>query len=100
VLNSPTVEGGCEVESSAPASAELAEAELQPIAVLVKKHAGATYLFAVRMEESPSRASFRVKDLPAQATAEVLGEDRTVTVKNGRFEDDFAPYAVHLYRIL
>ena len=27
------------------------------------------------------------------------GEDRTIAAKNGRFEDQFEPYQVHLYRI-
>jgi hypothetical protein len=31
--------------------------------------------------------------------AEVLGEDRTVRVQNGTFNDAFAGNGVHLYRI-
>ena len=29
-----------------------------------------------------------------------LGEDRTIHLLDGRFEDDFAPYAVHLYEVV
>lgn len=100
VLNSPTVPAVATVASSVPASKELAEAELQPIALMVKRHGGATYVFSVRMEGSPARGEFQVKGLPAQAQAEVLGENRTVAVTNGRFADDFAGYQVHLYQIV
>jgi len=33
------------------------------------------------------------------ATATVLGEERHLAVRSGRFEDRFTPYGVHLYRI-
>jgi hypothetical protein len=29
----------------------------------------------------------------------VLGEDRTVSLDSGALEDQFGPYAVHLYKI-
>jgi hypothetical protein len=29
----------------------------------------------------------------------VLGEQRRITIKEGRFEDHFRPYDVHLYAI-
>ena len=89
-LNSPTVAGAASVRSSA---------KDVPIDALVKRLDGSTYVFSVGMRNAPARGSFEVRDLPESATAEVLGEDRTIAVKSGKFDDDFAPYAVHLYRI-
>ncbi|MFW6189827.1 MAG: hypothetical protein ACOC7T_05265 [Planctomycetota bacterium] len=99
VLNSPTIGDGTETVCSVPAGEELAAAGLDPLAAMTKRHGGATYVFAVRMEGSPARGAFRVAGLPAQATAEVLGERRTLPVRDGRFSDRFAGYEVHLYRI-
>ena len=36
---------------------------------------------------------------PATASAEVLGETRSVSVTGGVFSDSFASYGIHLYRI-
>ena len=33
------------------------------------------------------------------AEAEVLGESRTLKLKDGGFDDAFGPYEVHLYRL-
>ena len=90
VLNGPAVTGGATVESSSKET---------PIAFLVKKHEGATYLFAVNMRNQPTRGTFRVGDLPPNMAAEVLGESRSISVLQGAFADDFKPYEVHLYRI-
>ncbi|NLC59539.1 MAG: hypothetical protein GX774_22095 [Armatimonadetes bacterium] len=90
VLNSPTVADGATVTSSA--------ADV-PIGHLVKRHGGATYLFTVAMRNAPTTGTFRVRGLPARAKAEVIGEDRSLPVTNGRFTDEFKPYDVHLYRI-
>src|SRR5205807_166987 len=88
VLNSPTVKDGAVVTSGR---------KDVPIDVMVKQNAGSTYLFAVGMRNAPARGSFKVSHLPRQATAEVIGESRHLPVRNGRFEDRFAPYDVHLY---
>ena len=37
--------------------------------------------------------------LPASGQAEVMFEDRSVDVVDGKIKDAFAPYAVHVYRI-
>jgi hypothetical protein len=66
---------------------------------MVKKQDGSIYVFAVGMREGAARGTFEVKGLTGKAKAEVLGEDRTVDVSDGRFADDFKPYDVHLYRI-
>jgi hypothetical protein len=90
VLNSPTVKDGASVMSSV---------EKVPIDIMVKRHDGAIYLFAVGMRNAPTRGTFTVRGLPARAEAEVLGEGRSLTLKDGRFEHEFRPYDVHLYEI-
>jgi hypothetical protein len=90
VLNSPTVKDGATVRSS--------EANV-PIGLMTKRSGGATYLFAVGMRNAPARATFEVSGLRDVKTAEVLGEKRRIPVRDGRFEDDFRAYDVHLYRI-
>lgn len=90
VINRPDLEGVAAVTSSA---------KDVPIDLAAKRHGGATYVFAVGMRNAPTRGSFEVRGLKKSATAEVLGEGRTLKVTQGRFEDDFRPYDVHLYRI-
>jgi hypothetical protein len=89
VLNSPTVDAATVRSSRADC----------PIDAMVKRRHGATYLFAVGMRNHSSRGSFTLRDLPARSTAEVIGENRRLSVRHGRFEDAFGPYDVHLYRI-
>jgi hypothetical protein len=90
VLNSPTVTSGAGVQSSNPDV---------PVDAMVKRYKGETYLFAAGMRDGATKAGFSLKGLSGQRTAEVLGENRTVSVRDGRFEDEFEPYGVHLYRI-
>ena len=66
---------------------------------LLKRHQGKTYLFAVEMRGTSTRASFNLRDFPPEATAEVLGEGRSIPVLDGVFDDDFPAYGVHLYRL-
>jgi hypothetical protein len=89
VLNSATVKDGAMVTSS------VADA---PVAVMVKRHGGATYVFAVAMRDQAVKGSFSVKELRG-AKAEVLGEGRIISVTGGKFDDDFKPYEAHLYMI-
>jgi hypothetical protein len=84
------VAGGAQVASSA--------ADV-PIHAMVKRYEGATYVFAVAMRPGAAKAAFTVAGLPASAKAEVLGENRTLAVTGGKFDDAFEPYGVHLYRI-
>jgi hypothetical protein len=88
--------------SSAPAPGEAtvrSSSPDAPIDVLVKRHAGSTYVLAVAMRDQPATATVTIPGLGAQATAEVLGESRTVDVRAGTFQDKFEPYDVHIYRI-
>jgi hypothetical protein len=90
VLNTPPVGNGVTVKSSAAAI---------PVDVLLKRQGGATYLFATEMRAGATHATFTLARLPATASAEVLGESRTLPVTNGVLEDDFSTYAVHLYKL-
>ena len=90
VLNSRDVEGGAQVQSS--------QADI-PIALMVKRWRGATYLFAVPMRLGPVRGRFLVAGLQGRHSGEVVGEERSLQVVDGGFEDEFETYQVHIYRI-
>jgi hypothetical protein len=64
-----------------------------------KRHDGATWLFTVSMQNKSDQAAFHVSDVPDDAVAEVLGENRTVKLGEGTLRDDFKPYEAHIYRI-
>ena len=68
--------------------------------MVAKKSRGATYFFAVRMEASPARGRFRATGMSGEAEVRVIGENRSIPMRDGRFEDDFGPYAVHLYQVV
>jgi hypothetical protein len=89
-LNGPTVEGALRVECSN---------QKAPVAAMVKKHGGATYLFAVVMQPGETEAAFTLDGLPAGAPVEVLGENRKIEPADGKFHDSFDNWGVHLYRI-
>jgi hypothetical protein len=87
-LNSATIADGATVTTSG------ADA---PVDVMVKRQGGSTYVFAAASREKGSKATIAVKG--AKGSAEVVGESRSIPLKNGTFDDDFKPYEVHLYRI-
>ena len=90
VLNTASVDNGVTVTSSAASI---------PVDVLLKRYNGASYLFAAEMREGSTTATFTLRDFPATATVEVLGESRSIDVAGGVFSDSFASYGIHLYRI-
>jgi hypothetical protein len=51
------------------------------------------------MRNAAANASFDVNGIKSGSMAEVIGENRRINVKNGRFDDQFKPYEVHLYRL-
>ncbi len=87
ILNGPTVTGKVTVSSSVP------------IALMTKQRDGALYLFCVAMRNEPSDARFAISGVDT-AEADVVDEGRSVKVRGGVLEDDFAGYGVHLYRIV
>jgi hypothetical protein len=84
-LNSPTVTDAVQAKGD--------------VAALVKRQGQDLYVFTVSQSAKPARASFTLQDAAGGGAVEVLGEGRNLTPAGGRFEDDFAPYAVHLYKI-
>lgn len=69
------------------------------IAVTARVYKNKLYLFAVRMQPTDAQGEFRLTRVPGSAQAHVLGEDRTLPVRQGMFTDHFGPYEVHLYEI-
>lgn len=101
VINSPSAPDAAVVEAE---KAEVSADRVKmlpggPIATMVKRHGGATYVFAVRMDPAPARATLEVRGVAAKAEVEVLGEGRRIAAEGGRFVDEFAPYEVHLYKV-
>jgi hypothetical protein len=86
VLNSPSLEGKVAVSSPIP------------IAVMAKEYRDALYVFAVAMRGRAAKSSFAIRGL-ADGDAVVLGERRSLKIRGGFFDDTFAGYGVHLYRI-
>ena len=90
VLNSPTIASQPMVQSTNAAA---------PIATLLKRRRDEVYLFAVNLANAPTRATFTLRERKTGPQAEVLGESRRLPVQGETFTDEFAPYAVHLYRL-
>ena len=90
VLNSPDIPDAVTVTSSA--------AEI-PVEAVVKRDKEATYVFAVAMRDGETTCKFEIAGLSGKAQAEVLGEERSLEVQDGKFQDSFRPWDVHLYRI-
>lgn len=90
LLNSPDIADVLTIKSSV--------ADV-PVEAVVKHDREATYVLAVAMREGETSCEFRVAGLSGRARAEVLGEERTVEAQDGRFQDNFRPWDVHLYRL-
>lgn len=67
-----------------------------PVDIMSKKYGKAHYIFAVAMREGKTMATFDVK---SGKTVEVLGENRSIRIRRGKFSDSFASYGVHLYMV-
>ncbi|MDT8302060.1 MAG: hypothetical protein RQ760_11295 [Sedimentisphaerales bacterium] len=90
VLNTTTIDADVSVSS---------ENEDVPVAMMAKKYKDARYLFAVGMRNGKTKAAFTNPALKGSLTVEVLGENRTILLKDGVFSDTFEAWDVHLYRI-
>jgi hypothetical protein len=66
---------------------------------MVKRDATATHLFAASTGSTSTTAHFELAGIEGPATAEVLGEQRSLDATDGVFADSFSAYSVHLYRI-
>jgi len=89
VLNSPPAADIATVDGDDPAV---------PVASMVRRHGGHTYVFAVAMAAKPTRATVRARTGAIGGPVTVIGEERTLTAEGGRFTDSFGPYGVHIYR--
>lgn len=58
-----------------------------------------TVLTAHSNEKDLGQQELGVPGLPASGQAEVMFEDRSIDVVDGKIKDAFAPYAVHVYRM-
>jgi hypothetical protein len=90
VLNTAPITNALTVSSATAAS---------PVDVLAKRYGGALYVLSVSMGTAATTATFSISRATASATAQVLGENRTIAVASGTFQDAFDGYAVHLYEI-
>lgn len=87
VLNSPDTKGYATVQSSDRSV---------PVDILSKRDGKVHYIFAVAMRDGETSATFNVK---RGRTVEVLGENRILQIKKGKFVDRFSAYGVHLYKV-
>jgi hypothetical protein len=90
VLNSQT-----ELEA---ATVEPSKNEIQ-ISILCKRQGNVLYIFAVSERDGATEGTFKLANLHGDAEIEVIGENRSLKAANGRFEDPFNGYSVHLYRV-
>jgi len=89
VINTPSLKDALAVS--------LSDASV-PVDFMVKRTGGATYVFAVGMRPGPTTATFTLA-AGSTATAEVLGESRSLPVSSGKWTDAFTAHAVHIYKI-
>jgi len=87
ILNSPDIKEYATVKTGSDAI---------PVDIMTKKYAKAHYIFAVAMRDGKTTATFDVK---SGRIVDVMGENRTIKIKRGKFSDEFASYGVHLYMI-
>jgi hypothetical protein len=87
VLNKADSKGYATVQSSN---------ESVPVDIMTKKDSRTNYLFAVAMRDGTTTATFDVK---SGKKVEVIGENRTIEIRKGKFSDEFSDYGVHLYKI-
>jgi hypothetical protein len=88
-----------------PASGEIASIALRDknrefvppanISVTSRRQGCKLYVFAASLSNKPLRAGINLRQAPGML--DVIDEDRRLPAKGNGFEDDFEPYAVHLY---
>lgn len=90
LLNSPSIENIVSVRSSTPET---------PIDIMAKRYGKSLYIFSVGMRNGETTGSFKLRDNFNSRTVDVIGENRTIALKNGQFSDSYQPYGVHIYCI-
>ena len=77
---------------------DTASVKVSEVRALVKKRDDAWYIFAGSDGTTGAR-TFTVAGAP-DTTVEVLGEDRSLTLTGGRFQDTFpSENTIHIYRV-
>ena len=77
---------------------ELGFSDWDGVETLVKLCDGSPIILAANTQFDPAITTFSHLPGGLGATIEVVGEDRTIAVSDGRFTDRFQPYEVHVYR--
>jgi hypothetical protein len=90
VLNSPTIDDVAKIGSSDAESL---------IAAMCKRYDGALYVFTVNMRNRAAKGTIELLKPIANGKANVLGEDRSIEIRDGRFVAEYEPYGVLLFRI-
>jgi hypothetical protein len=70
-----------------------------PIAAITKRHESFLYVLSVAMRNKETTGIFEFDQTFPDQEAEVLGENRTVQVRNGILKDRYVPYEPHMYKI-
>lgn len=89
-LNSADIPGLVTVTSSNAAA---------PVDTMVKASGTSIYVFSAIARPGTTTASYVIRGMTGDATAKVVGENRSVSVAGGKFSDDFAANGVHIYEI-
>jgi hypothetical protein len=87
-LNSATIPNLVTVTSSNTAA---------PVDTMVKANGKSLYVFSAVSRKGSTMASYAITGMTGNAVAKVVGENRTVDVKAGKFSDAFADNDVHIY---
>jgi hypothetical protein len=68
---------------------------------MLKTYNGSAYIFAdIGLQQSTGNKTFTLPTGVNGTTVEVIGENRTISVSNRQFTDNFASeYSHHIYRI-
>lgn len=61
------------------------------------EHDGALYLFTCNADKNPCKAA--IGGLSGRSSADVIHEDRTLTVESGTLTDTWPAFGVHIYRL-
>lgn len=90
VLNSPDTH---DIKSLKTASSDV------PVAAVTKRRGPYLYLLSVAMRNMETTGRFEFRPNIADQEAEVLGENRKVSIRNSILEDHYEPYEPHIYKI-
>ena len=69
-----------------------------PVDAVIKFGPMGRYLFAVATRDGDTKVTFDLGG-PTMGNVKVLGENRTLGFFEGKFEDEFGGYDVHLYKL-